>query len=406
MPAKGEKKKIKRKRGKKFNYNPLSVNQEVKEVKANPFEAVSTQKFTKLSKNSDLKKEYRSIFSNNTSNFIDKRIGENSKLSEEEKARLRYKSFQLLNLKKKKASSGILGNNNMALTHKGKVIDKHNLNDEEVDEIEDDYDYDIAQELFNAENNNANLSKRELFNQLIEKSKQDREEKKKKRKVTSDKVNLLDENFAEINDLLKKRKREFERKNDDYHINITKYQYADKTTPTTRLKTDEEIEKAKQEKLKKLEKKKNDETDEEDNDSENDSEEDVSRLTKKERIGKLIEKRLAKAQKIAETKNIVSSKKEEENDSENESDNDEDEDENEEYDEEEDGEDDDNENEEYDDDDDNDDEEEQGEDYDDDDEEVQDEDDDDDEYSDLSSEKNTKVQVKKVTNAIKPKVLK
>ena len=95
------------------------------------------------------------------------------------------------------------------------------------------------------------------------------------------------------------------------------YQYADKTTPTTRIKTDEEIEKDKLKKLEKLRQKEEEESVEEEPEEKPEENDDNKKLTKKERIGKLIEKRLMKAEalrlKSKDDSNLkVSSKKNEE----------------------------------------------------------------------------------------------
>ena len=252
MPSKRDKSKVKRKRGKKFVYSQSTQPKNTSAPTTNPFDVAASKKFMKTSQYDDLRKEYRSMGQN--SSFVDNRIGENSKnLTEEQKQMLRFKAQQMLLHKKSKSKATINNQNStLTLTHKGKTINDKNANDSDSFDNEDDYEIDIAHELL--QTNKEGLTKREQYAQIIEKSKQLREEKHKQRENTKDKIKQLDEDFAEINDLLKKRKRNFEMKNDEYYKNVSQYQYADKTTPTDRIKTEEEIEK---DKLKKLEKLKN-----------------------------------------------------------------------------------------------------------------------------------------------------
>jgi hypothetical protein len=137
------------------------------------------------------------------------------------------------------------------------------------------------------------------------KSKQLKEEKQRIRENTLNKISLLNENFEEINSLLKKRKRTFNRLNDDYDRMTSNFIYSERTHPTERIKSKEEIEEEKEKKLKKLEKERlKEEVDAEDDESYNDNEKkdmeddmNEKHLTKKERIEKLIQERLGKAKK-------------------------------------------------------------------------------------------------------------
>jgi ribosomal 50S subunit-recycling heat shock protein len=80
---------------------------------------------------------------------------------------------------------------------------------------------------------------------------------------------MLDENFSDIVSLLKKRQRSYNKFNDDYDRMTSNFIYLDKTHPTDRIKTEEELEIEKQNKLKKLEiQRMKEEEDEEDNEKE------------------------------------------------------------------------------------------------------------------------------------------
>lgn len=306
MPAK---QKLKRKRGKKFVFDPKkqalqAANSLGSIVQSNPFEAVSSKKFMKTTQYGDLRKEYNHIGHNST--FQDKRIAQNAQqLTEEEKQKLRYKAQQLLNMKNKKEATTTRGDDNLAFTHKGKVINESNVNDSDEGEREDDYDFDIANQLLHT--NTEGMSKKDQHLELIRQAKLQRDEKRKERMDTTDKIRKLDDDFADITANLTKRRRDFEVKNDDYYKNINMYQFADKTKPTDRIKTEEEIEKEKQKKLERLKKKREMEEDSNsddssDNNNEEPEVENLKNLTKKERIGKLIEKRLERAEKIRKMK--------------------------------------------------------------------------------------------------------
>lgn len=183
------------------------------------------------------------------------------------------------------------------LTHKGKVLSHNNANDSDLDDNEDDYQVDIAHEFLNQPQDRA-LSKKEILSQLIEKSKKERNDKKKQRLENKQLVEALDSAFPQINMLLKKRKREFVHSNDNYDKYLNAYQYAPRTNPTDRIKTEEEIERERLKKLDKLSKQRDVEIEDEESQKEEiDTEEAKAKpLTKKERISMLVEQRLKKAE--------------------------------------------------------------------------------------------------------------
>ena len=77
---------------------------------------------------------------------------------------------------------------------------------------------------------------------MIERSKQMKEEKQKQKEETDNKIRFLDEGFAELASMLTKRKREFNKFNDDYDKMANNFLYSEKTQATERVKTEEEIE--------------------------------------------------------------------------------------------------------------------------------------------------------------------
>lgn len=231
------KKKVKRKKGKKFVYrNP--TDQANKEEKINPFEAASKKKFAKQGKHYDgLVKDYQSRF--NTNSFIDKRIGETSKnLTYEEKMKLRYKAQQMINLKSKKNKFSLLNEDvegdEYDLTHRGKNLKDLNL----VEEDDMDSDGEIYDKIDNymeeMDANKGKLSRKEIIQNIIAKSKMLKEQKQKEKQDTKDKIQELDDNFTEISSLLKKRQRTFSKFNDDYDRFASVFKDSARTHPTVK----------------------------------------------------------------------------------------------------------------------------------------------------------------------------
>ena len=305
---KNQKQKVKRKRGKKFKYDPEKEKEKLE--KHNPFEEFSKKRFIK-SKNNEFKQlitDYQT--KNNVNSFKDNRIGENSKnLTYEQKMKLRYKAQQMLKKSKKSKfafdnddenKNDNSDNEDLKLTHKGKEIED-DMDSDSINNYENENDDEYYKEMNDyIENlNTKKLSKQERFKEIIMKSKQLKEEKQRIRENTLNKISLLNENFDEINSLLKKRKRTFNRLNDDYDRMTSNFIYSERTHPTERIKSKEEIEEEKEKKLKKLEKERlKEEVDAEDDESYNDNEKNdmmddmnEKHLTKKERIEKLIQER-------------------------------------------------------------------------------------------------------------------
>ena len=121
---------------------------------------------------------------------------------------------------------------------------------------------------------------------------------------------LISEKFSDLVTLLKKRQRSFNKFNDDYDRMTNNFIYLDKTHPTDRIKTQEELEEEKQYKLKKMEIQKMKEEEDESDDNNNkfydkgiDEDNNDKHLTKKERIEKLIQERLSKSKEIQDKTN-------------------------------------------------------------------------------------------------------
>ena len=321
-----KKEKLKRKRGKKYKYDIESEKLRGKKnlIDAiNPFEEMSNKKFLKSSTSqfSQLIKDYRN--KNNVNYFKDNRLGEGSKnLTEDQKMQMRFKAQQMLKKSKKKNKFNFddEDDNNIIFTHNGKKI-----TDDDSFSIEnnDDDNYNQQMKEFMEKIDSKNLNKHEKYKEIILKSKQLKEEKQKIKEDLKNKINYLDENFSEINVLLKKRKRQFNTFNDEYDKLTKNFIYLDKTKPTDRIKTKEEIEKEKDEKLKKIEKEKFKEEVDNEESEENEKENDLNEkhLTKKERIEKLIQERLSKSKKIQDkiknNNNFENEEEEEENEEDN-----------------------------------------------------------------------------------------
>ena len=235
MPFKDKnKKKIKRKKGKKFVYNNPSDGL-TKDKKKNPFEELSKKKHTKQMKEyKGILDEYKNRFTTNT--FIDRRIGEHSKnLSQDEKMKLRFKAQQMINLKTKKNKFSLLNEDDdnlgdHVLTHNGMKLDQVGF-DDEMEKSDDEF-FDKMDNYMEEMDNNKKLSRKEIIQNIINKSKLFKQEKQKLKKETKDQIQLLDDNFGELSTLLKKRERTFNTVRDDYDKFTKIFENSDKTHPT------------------------------------------------------------------------------------------------------------------------------------------------------------------------------
>jgi len=235
MPFKDKNhKKSKRKKGRKFVYRNPSDNLE-KDKKKNPFEELAKKKHTKqLKEYKGIIDEYKDRFNSNS--FIDRRIGENSKhLSQDEKMKLRFKAQQLINLKNKKNKFSLLNDDegnadDHVLTHRGKKLDQ--FDDHSDAEKSDDEIFDKMDNYMEEMDNNKKLSRKEIIQNIINKSKMLKMEKQKIKQETKDQIQLLDDNFGELSTLLKKRERTFNTAKDDYDKFTKMFEYSNKTHPT------------------------------------------------------------------------------------------------------------------------------------------------------------------------------
>lgn len=232
---KDPKKKTKRKKGKKFVYKP----KEEKIEKINPFETLSKMKFMKQGKAYDnVISEYNT--KNLENSFVDRRIGEGSKiLSQDDKMKLRFKAQQMINMKTRKNKFSLLDDDEDnplgkdLLTHRGKnLMDLKDLSDGEKsdDEIYDKLD-NYMEEM---DQNKTKMSRKEIIQNIINKSKMLKEEKQRIKQQNRDKIEMLDEGFAELSTLLKKRGRSFNKFNDDYDKFASVFVHAERTHPTVR----------------------------------------------------------------------------------------------------------------------------------------------------------------------------
>ena len=333
---KPHKEKVKRKRGKKYVVIP-NQNKIIK--KSNPFEEVSKKKFIKSNTNqyNELINDYRN--KNNVNLFRDNRIGEGSKnLSEDDKMKLRYNVQQRLKKSNKKAKflfedEKYTNEEDLIFTHKGKNINDNDKLDIENSDNENEEYYKQLNDYIEQLDEGPKLTKKERLNEIINQSKKLKEDKQKKKEENLNKIEMLDENFSDIVTLLKKRQRTYNKFNDDYDRMTSNFIYLDKTHPTERIKTEEELEIEKQNRLKKLEiQRMKEEEDEEENDKKNlfnkyEYDNDINinnkQLTKKERIEKLIQERLERSKLIQDklkkgNKKIIGEKEENDEDEEEE----------------------------------------------------------------------------------------
>mmetsp|Transcript_47578 Transcript_47578/g.64530 ORF Transcript_47578/g.64530 Transcript_47578/m.64530 type:complete len:185 (+) Transcript_47578:15-569(+) len=157
MANKGKSNKLKRKRGKKFVYRDPEANNNKDHGESgapNPFEEHHISKRARKDdeKRADLMNEYKNR--NKTSEFIDKRIGEkSSKMSEEDKMRLRFlkeqrDAIKVTNKSSRKKQKFNLGDSSeedgrdifMGFTHKGKALEEMDDFNERIDNSSGDED--------------------------------------------------------------------------------------------------------------------------------------------------------------------------------------------------------------------------------------------------------------------------
>ena len=211
------------------------------------------------------------------------------------------------------------------LTHKGKKLTEGNNSDDDFDQSDDEM-YDKLDNYMNEIENapDTKLSRKEIMQNIINKSKQLKIEKQNLKRKTQEKIQLLDDNFGELSELIARRPRTLGRLNDDFERMANSYTYLDKTKPTERIKSDKEIEMEKEMEIKKkLRQQIREDTDQEDNDDEKsnksedleqhpdkNADEDIPNrvLTKKERIIKLMEKRLNNSTKIQKDQILLKKK--------------------------------------------------------------------------------------------------
>jgi hypothetical protein len=294
MGNKFKDKKQKRKKGKKFVYR--DPTNEI-EKKKNPFEELSKKKSMKLdNKYNGLVNSYQGR--HNVNSFNDRRIGEYSKiLSHDDKMKLRYKSIQISKMGKR--DKFVLDDENTYLQHNGKIIDdEHSHSD--IEKSDDDYDkYDnfMAQA--------EKKSGKQILSEIISRNKLMKEERQNIKRANNEKIDILDDAFAELSTMLMKRQRTFGKAMDKYdkNVNIYTHTHYEKTHPTDRIKTESEI--AMEKELALLRK-------EEESEEEEEKDQPVfkdKKLTKAERISKILDERLKKAGAKEDIDKIVVNKK-------------------------------------------------------------------------------------------------
>lgn len=79
------------------------------------------------------------------------------------------------------------------------------------------------------------LSRKEMIQNMIHDSKLKKIEKQRVKNETKEKIDLLDDNFTELNSLLKKRERTYLRGTDNYDKYANIFLYTKKTTPTVNI---------------------------------------------------------------------------------------------------------------------------------------------------------------------------
>jgi len=250
-----------------------------------------------------LKQEYKSRY--NTNSFKDNRIGEGSALNEDSKMKLRFKHLQKIRNKTSKFDLNSDSENEFnTLTHGGKKVKEiEDFDDNILSSSDNENDYQNKDNILDInENFNQNLSRKDIIQNLIAKSKADKLEKQKLKLKNLEKIQKLDNNFPNLLGIINKRKKDIIKSNDNYDKFTARFEFATKTKPTNRIKSETEIALERKNELERLEKErlkgKIDKDDElfgelinEEDKTENIGEVGERNQTKRERIQKIITKK-------------------------------------------------------------------------------------------------------------------
>ncbi len=148
------------------------------------------------------------------------------------------------NKKDKFSLNNLNDENENFLTHKGhKFNETQNYSDDDFVQSDDEM-YDKLDNYMNEIEKapDTKLSRKEIIQNIIDKSKQLKIEKQNQKRKNLEQIKLLDDNFAELSELITRRPRGVGRLNDDFERMANSYNYLDKTKPTERIKSEKEIE--------------------------------------------------------------------------------------------------------------------------------------------------------------------
>ena len=229
MPSTTKSNRLKRKRGKRFVWqakNDEATDKKSKEQEANPFEEHSkSKKFARdLEKRQEMLQEFRKL--GNNSQLIDNRIAEkSSKLSEDDKMKLRYiaeqrdRAINQLNTKttRKRAKFNLDSDDDDdgdvffggGFTHKGKPIQEEDDFNEQISLSSDEESPDkgkLTEEMVNTMNfggegqveQEKKKTRKEIFDEIIEKSKAYKEANKELKNINTELIKELDDDYLDI----------------------------------------------------------------------------------------------------------------------------------------------------------------------------------------------------------------
>lgn len=276
---------------------PKGIGQQQLGIRNNPFEVkINKQKFNILgrktkhdvglpgvSRSKAIKKRTATLLKEHkqrgrSSVFRDKRFGEyDTKLTPEEKMMKRFALERQRNHEKKNLFNL---NEDEELTHFGQSLaDIEKLNDIVDSDSENEDQGALSAELTAAHFGGGGLlrkkdpsgeredvsgkpkSRKELIEELIAKSKQDKRERQTQKENTLEMTEKLDKDWKAIQGLLGRKVSKYERKSeaeekpkaDEYDILVRELGFEMKAQPSDRLKTQEELAKEEEERLKQLE---------------------------------------------------------------------------------------------------------------------------------------------------------
>jgi len=260
-----QKQKVKRNRGKRFHFETTDAKKKLSTESSNPFNEIAKRKEKKEKIGREkLLKEYRKTAKQG--GIMDNRVGEsNMRLTKEQKMQARYQMEKLSGMRKKKDIFSLdEDEEEMKLTHMGKDVNEIDDFNERIDDESDEehnLNADVVNNLhFSTEDdinggNRYKKSKKEIYDEIILKSKVYKAQRVKEKQENDLLIDKLDNEFSELLPLLNKNKRQKveDDKADDYDKSMQLMKGGTRAYSTPKPKSDKEVALGKKKELERLE---------------------------------------------------------------------------------------------------------------------------------------------------------